>query len=101
MSHTIAGTLLYLRLMTAKGWLASRLKRLKQPKYLAGAVVGVVYIYSVFIRNFVQNAGRRPPTAPEEAVSFVPGIAAAALLLLIAVNWIVPRGRAGLSFSEA
>ena len=101
MSHTIAGTLLYLRLMTAKGWLASRLKRLKQPKYLAGAVVGVVYIYSVFIRNFVQNAGRRPPTAPEEAVSFVPEIAAAALLLLIAVNWIVPRGRAGLSFSEA
>lgn len=101
MSHTIAGTLLYLRLTTAKGWLTSRLMRLKQPKYLAGAVVGIVYIYTFFIRNFVQNAAARPPTAPAEAASFVPEIAAAALLLVIAVNWIVPRGRAGLTFSEA
>ena len=31
----------------------------------------------------------------------MPDIAAAALLLVIAFNWIVPRGRAGLTFSEA
>ncbi|HET7923849.1 MAG TPA: putative ABC exporter domain-containing protein, partial [Rhodanobacteraceae bacterium] len=101
MSHTVAGALLYVRFTTIKGWFASRLKRLKQPKYAVGAAIGVVYIYSVFIRNFVQNAGRRPPTAPAEALSFMPEIAAAALLLLIALNWIVPRGRAGLTFSEA
>jgi hypothetical protein len=44
MSHTIAGALLYVRLATAKGWLTSRLRRLKQPKYLVGGVVGVAYI---------------------------------------------------------
>ena len=102
MSHTIASTLLYLRLTTIKGWFTSRLRRLKQPKYLVGAVIGFVYIYSFFIRNLTQNGPRRPGTGTvAEALSFVPDIVAALLLLMIALNWIVPRGRAGLSFSEA
>jgi hypothetical protein len=107
MRQTIAGALLYLRLTTAKGWLKSRLRRLKQPKYLVGAVVGVAYIYFFFVRNIARNRGPRPAAAPVDAgdpaemLAIVPDIAAAALLLLIALNWIVPRGRAGLAFSEA
>jgi hypothetical protein len=104
MSHTTAGALFYLRWTTATGWLASRLRRLKQPKYLVGAAVGISYIYFFFIRNLARN--RVPqradaPAAPSETLAIVPDIASAALLLLIAVNWIVPRGRAGLTFSEA
>jgi ABC-2 type transport system permease protein len=103
MSHMIAGALLYVRLATVKGWLASRLRRLKQPKYLVGAAVGVAYIYTFFIRNFAASGAGRPGpgNVPSEALSLAPGIAAAALLLVIALNWIVPRGRAGLTFSEA
>lgn len=102
MRHSVAGALLYVRLMTIRGWFASRLRRLKQPKYAIGAVIGAVYIYSFFIRNVMQNGPRRPGAGPPaEALSFVPDIAAAALLVLIALNWIVPRGRAGLTFSEA
>jgi hypothetical protein len=101
MSGTIAAALLYLRVTTAKGWLASRLRRLKQPKYLIGAIVGIVYIYSFFIRNMMRNGVPRTESAATEALSIVPAIAAAALLLVIAINWIVPRGRAGLTFSEA
>jgi hypothetical protein len=104
MSHSVAGALLYLRLTTIRGWFASRLRRLKQPKYAVGAVVGVVYIYSFFIRNFMQNGPRRPGAGagpPPEALAFVPDIVAVSLLVLIALNWIVPRGRAGLTFSEA
>ena len=101
-SHSVAGALLYVRLTTIQGWFKARLRRLKQPKYAIGAVIGVVYIYSFFIRNITQSAGRRPETgAPAEVLSFVPDIAAMSLLLLIAFNWIVPRGRAGLTFSEA
>jgi hypothetical protein len=104
-SHSIAGALLYVRLTTAKGWLTSRLRRLKQPKYLVGAVVGIAYIYFFFIRNIGRNVGqdgiREPTVAPVETLSFAPEIAAAALLLVIAFNWIVPRRRAGLTFSEA
>jgi len=102
-SHTVAGALLYVRLTTVTGWLASRLRRLKQPKYLVGAIAGVVYVYIFFIRNFTEIAAGRPEPAnvPTEALSLAPEIAAAVLLLVIALNWIVPRGRAGLTFSEA
>ncbi|HET7610086.1 MAG TPA: putative ABC exporter domain-containing protein, partial [Gammaproteobacteria bacterium] len=102
MSQSIAGALLYLRVTTIKGWFAARLRRLKQPKYAVGAVIGVLYIYSFFIRNVMQNGPRRPGTGPQaEALSFVPEIMALGLLVVIALNWIVPRGRAGLTFSEA
>lgn len=104
MRHTIAGALVYLRLTTAKGWLTSRLRRLKQPKYLVGAVVGISYLYFFLFRRISQNGMSRPAAdtfEAAEALSVVPDIAAAALLLLIAFNWIVPRGRAGLTFSEA
>lgn len=107
MRHTVSGALLYLRLTTARGWLTSRLSRLKQPKYLVGAVVGVAYIYFFFIRNLTRNGmprvggGADTAGAPAEALAIVPDIVAASLLLLIAFNWIVPRGRAGLTFSEA
>jgi ABC-2 type transport system permease protein len=102
MSHTIAGALLYVRLTSAKGWLTSRLRRLKQPKYLVGGIIGVAYVYFFFFRNVFQNRiPREAQGAPAEALAIVPQIAAAALLLVIAVNWIVPRGRAGLTFSEA
>ncbi len=104
MRHTIAGALLYVRLTTAKGWATARLRRLKQPKYLVGAVIGVAYMYSFFFRQVFQNRASRPgaeTTGAIEALSIVPEIAAAGLLLLIAFNWIVPRGRAGLTFSEA
>ena len=101
MSDTVAGALLYLRLTTARGWLASRLRRLKQPKYFVGAVIGVSYIYFFFVRNMARNPVPQAQPASGEALPIVPEIAAAALLLLIAFNWIVPRGRAGLTFSEA
>ena len=104
MRHTIAGALLYVRLTTAKGWMTSRLRRLKQPKYLVGAVIGVGYMYFFFFRHIVRNrriTAWAETTAAVETLSIVPDIAAAALLLLIAFNWIVPRGRAGLTFSEA
>ena len=80
MRHTVSGALLYLRLTTARGWLTSRLSRLKQPKYLVGAVVGVAYIYFFFIRNLTRNgmprvgggadtAGAPPGSAPRDPAS--------------------------------
>jgi ABC-2 type transport system permease protein len=35
--------LLYLRVMSVQNWLRSRLRRLRQPKYLVGAIVGCAY----------------------------------------------------------
>ena len=40
---SLVGALWYLRVTSIVGRVRSRLRRLKQPKYLAGALVGAVY----------------------------------------------------------
>lgn len=107
MQGSVVSALLYLRLRIATGWLRSRLRRLRQPKYLVGAVVGVAYLYFFLFRNVMD---RRMPRGggmprgegpPPEILSLLPDLGAAVLLAVVAVNWIVPRRRAGLTFSEA
>ena len=44
------GALLYLQFTSTWNRLVMRLKRLKQPKYLIGGMVGGLYVYFYFIR---------------------------------------------------
>jgi hypothetical protein len=108
------GALLYLRLTSFQNWLRSRVRRLRQPKYLIGAIVGVGYFYFFFFRPL---GGPVPRGARHAAVTqAMPAVAAAlptdwlpvaaavgALLLLVFVvfMWVVPTERAALGFSEA
>ena len=104
----MVGALWYLRFHTIMGRIKSRLKRLKQPKYLAGAMVGVLYFYfAIFRRTHAPHLGPGPgnPGSPTDALpsDLLPlfgDIAALVLLLVLAVNWLVPR-RAALAFSES
>src|SRR5262249_19996936 len=84
--------------------IVSRITRLKQPKYLVGAVVGVAYFYLVLFRRF--NAPRPPgapfPRAfPVEQLPAIESAGAVVLMVLVALYWFWPRSRAALSFSEA
>lgn len=103
---TMASALWYLRVTSLVGRVKSRLKRLKQPKYLAGAVVGIAYFYFVFMRRGngqprgPGGRGGPPPEIPVEALPVIAELAALALLIVIVVNWAIPR-RAALAFSEA
>lgn len=106
---SLTGALLYLRAMTVMGIVRSRLRRLKQPKYLAGAVVGIAYFYFVLFRR----AGSPPPgvvrsgpgagvaqaVSPEMLVLFA-GLGAAGLFITLFLSWVIPR-RPALAFSEA
>jgi ABC-2 type transport system permease protein len=105
---SVAGALAYLRVTTFVGAVRSRVKRLKQPKYLIGALVGAAYIYFVFVRRGASGvrsgdgprAGRMPPPEIFEAgLEAFAEIAALGLILVLLVNWLVPR-RAALPFSE-
>ncbi|MDE3068904.1 MAG: hypothetical protein KGJ60_15330 [Verrucomicrobiota bacterium] len=96
--------LLYLQGHTFRNRLVSRFKRLKQPKYLVGAVVGGLYFYFYFVRYLFQLPGRRP--AAGLAVS--PGhllllelLGAFALFVVVLLAWLVPRERGALTFTEA
>jgi ABC-2 type transport system permease protein len=103
---TMARALLYLRVTSLVGQIRSRLKRLKQPKYLAGALVGAAWIYFTFIRRTqaphrgAGPGGRPAPEIPTEALALFAEVGALVLLLVLIVNWATPR-RASLAFSEA
>jgi ABC-2 type transport system permease protein len=102
---TMAGALLYLRVTSLVGQVRSRLRRLQQPKYLAGALVGAAYVYLTFIRRaHGVHPGYRPgaggPGIPPEALALLPEVGALLLLIAVLANWVVPR-RAALAFSEA
>ncbi|HXT40650.1 MAG TPA: putative ABC exporter domain-containing protein, partial [Candidatus Angelobacter sp.] len=94
------GALIYLQSQSLKNRLRARLRRLKKPKYLAGAVVGAAYFYFFFFRHFF--AGRRPTTnvTPETLLLFEL-VGALALFVMVMSAWIFPHERAALAFSEA
>jgi hypothetical protein len=101
------GALLYLRVTSFANWLKSRLQRLRQPKYLLGAAVGVGYFYFFFFRGF---ASPPPPTdalaglpvaGPADWLPLASAIGALALLFFATCMWVVPTERAALGFSEA
>jgi ABC-2 type transport system permease protein len=78
----------------------ARLKRLKQPKYLIGAIFGLIYIYAYFFQ-FLFSFGRQGGNQFGAATSVIGSIAAIVLFVLVLSAWIFPRERAALVFSEA
>ncbi|MBI5688562.1 MAG: hypothetical protein HZC55_00585 [Verrucomicrobia bacterium] len=105
------GALLYLRLTSARNWAKSRLRRLRQPKYLVGAIVGCAYFYFFFFRHLGRQPTRRLPDGavldathaalPTEWLPVTTALGAVGFLILLALIWLVPSQRAALGFTEA
>ncbi len=98
--------LFYLQYHWTRNRLVLRLKRLKQPKYLVGAIVGALYFYWYFFRVLLMPRGRpgaAPPgvSLPDDPV-FYESLAALVLLgVVLLFAWVFPRKRAALAFTEA
>jgi ABC-2 type transport system permease protein len=95
--------LLYLYGTSFRNSLVARIKRLRQPKYLAGAVVGGAYFYFFLFRNIFRGSPHAAPSLPVSAGTaalYLP-LAALVLFVLVALGWILPSSRAALLFTEA
>lgn len=96
--------LLYLQVHSLKNRTLVRLKRLKQPKYLVGGIVGALYFYFYFFRYLFGGriSGQRftQTIAPENLV-LVESLGALALMGIIVAAWVIPHKRAALAFTEA
>ena len=96
--------LLYLQYHTVRNRLVSRFKRLKQPKYLVGAIVGGLYFYFYFFRYLFHGFGGRPAVnmaiSPEHLQLFEL-LGALVLFVIVLLAWIIPHERAALTFTEA
>lgn len=95
---------LYLQVMTIINLVVQRLKRLKQPRYLLGALGGTAYMYYFFFRH----VGSETLTAKSQQLDLAnvfttPILALSALILLVIamLNWLIPSNRAALQFTEA
>ena len=95
----IAGALFYYQWHWWRNRLLTRIRRLRQPKYLFGAIVGGLYFYWYFFRT-LGRGGRGVRISPEHH-DMAQAIAALVLLVMVLLAWILPHSRAALSFTEA
>jgi hypothetical protein len=102
---SVPGALLYLKANSIRNAAVSRLTRLKEPKYLIGAVVGGLYLYGVVLRRVTMNPGPGRPGLPQpftrDQLPTVVTLGALALMVFVVMYWLLPRSRAALAFSEA
>jgi ABC-2 type transport system permease protein len=77
----------------------ARLKRLKQPKYLIGAIFGLLYLYG-YLFQFLFSS-RRGTTPFAGLGDIVESIGALVLLVIVLSAWLFPHQRAALVFTEA
>lgn len=100
---------LYIIACSAKNHVRSRLRRLREPRYLAGAIAGGAYLYfAVFMRIGANRGGRRrggvppsPPSLPPVAQGLWPSLAGAGLLVMAGLAWILPSSSTLFEFSQA
>jgi hypothetical protein len=96
--------LLYLQYHSIANRFLVRFRRLKQPKYLFGGIVGAVYFYFYFFRYLFGLPGGRPglPFGPTPAAAeLYETLGASILLIVVVLAWVLPHSRAALAFSEA
>lgn len=94
----------YLQWYSFRNRMITRFKRLRQPKYLFGAVVGGLYVYFYFFRylfNTVGGGSNRSNIFPSEYLPLFETLAALILLIIVTFVWFFPSQRAALTFTEA
>ncbi|MBI2498325.1 MAG: hypothetical protein HYV75_10590, partial [Opitutae bacterium] len=102
----MTGALAYLYVTTVRNAVGQRLKRLRQPKYLFGAIVGVAYFYFfVFGRAFTpaprgHGAMPLPAGAASATLAWIEPFAAPALAVVVLLAWLIGNSRAVLQFTE-
>ncbi len=100
---------LYIIVCSARNRLRVRLRRLREPRYLIGAIVGAAYIYFSFFARFRvsrSNArrGARParwPASMTGLLASAPGLAGLILMAIATGAWLLPVDSGLLEFSDA
>ena len=96
--------LLYLTLCSMRNRLRVRLRRLREPRYLIGSVVGIGYFYLFLFRPGTRRGRGGPPSFASMAIggkTIVQLAAGALLFLAMALAWIWPWSKPALAFSRA
>lgn len=94
----------YLQFNSLVNNLKQRVRRLRQPKYLFGFIVGAAYLYFFMVRRLF-HASAAPggilSNLPAGMAAQLAAIAALILLVIVMLAWLLPNDRAALRFTEA
>jgi hypothetical protein len=93
--------LFYLQYHSFRNRLVSRFKRLKQPKYLFGAIAGGLYFYFYFFRYVSGRGQALGALFSGDHQALVESLCALVLFVIVVLAWFIPHERAALTFSEA
>src|SRR6185503_12929415 len=95
----------YILVHSTRNRIVVRLRRLREPRYLFGAVIGAAYLYFAFFRprRIARRRGRGAIPGEEAAAlgRFGASLGGAAVLLMAGVAWIFPGTSNLLHFTEA
>ena len=97
----VAAALFYLQATSLVGALRARLRRLRQPKYLLGALMFVGYFAMVLGGPAMKARHMANLAWPPEVLSLVSALIGVLVLVWVLVSWLLPDGRDALRFSEA
>jgi ABC-2 type transport system permease protein len=95
---------LYILICTTRNRLRVRLRRLREPRYLIGAIVGAAYVYFAFfarLRSRSVSSRRRTAPVPAQLVAAGPALAGIGLMAGAAAAWVLPFNSGLLEFSDA
>jgi ABC-2 type transport system permease protein len=99
---------LYIIVCSARNRMRVRLRRLREPRYLIGAIVGAAYIYFSFFARFRASGRSRRrlqasdwPESMAPLVALLPALGGVALLAGAAAAWLLPVDSGLLEFSDA
>lgn len=102
----MVGASLYILVRSTRNRIAVRLRRLREPRYLFGAVIGAAYFYFAIYRPrraVGRRRGRGAPIPERMALlgQYGASLAGAAVLLMAGLAWVFPGTSSLLSFTEA
>jgi len=101
----VIGTFLTVAFLTLKNRTLQRVRRLREPRYLIGAIAGAAYFWFFFFRRAMHGGpqGNNPKLLIMKTLSASPVVADCAsviLLLLMITAWALPADSGGLEFTE-
>ncbi|HEY3863518.1 MAG TPA: putative ABC exporter domain-containing protein [Verrucomicrobiae bacterium] len=101
----IAGALAYYQYHSWRNRMSARIRRLRQPKYLSGAIVGGLYLYFYLFQGFGlrHRGGVARPAMPglSGGPDLTLTLAALIFMTILLLAWIFPHSRTALAFTEA
>jgi len=93
----VIATFVEFTLRATRNKIMQRVRRLRDPRYLIGAVVGLAYLWFAFFRNTRGFSAKRPQLTGDLMVDIL-GLVVLAMMVLA---WALPQDSGGLQFSEA